>query len=80
MIAFMSDKDLGLLLQAPERGSMNDPVPIPGKGGPGPAFGLFMPAAPRGFGALGKGGAGGDHEASDSRTAAPFQGGQSGLI
>ncbi len=32
VISFMSDKDLGLLLEAPEGGGVDDAVPVPGEG------------------------------------------------
>ncbi len=55
VIALMGHEDLGLLLQPPEGGAMDDAVPIPGERGAGGALGLGDLAPQGGCGIFGVG-------------------------
>ncbi len=61
MIALMEHEDLGLVLEAPKRGRVDDPVAIPAKRAAGPARSLGKQPSAAAIGVAGIGCAGSSH-------------------
>ena len=78
VVALVGHEDLGLLLEPPEGGGVDDPVTVPGEGRAGPALRFDMPATAGGGGALGVGGAGDRHSDTGSLAAAPSKAAEPG--